>query len=66
MPLYHLSSQAYQTVGTIAMEGTMLLVEKFSARRFWDDVRTYRLNVFNCVPPILIVLLKLDPGPARA
>ena len=63
MPLYHLNSQAYLTMTTLALHGTMILVEKFSASRFWDDVRKYRVNTFSGIPAVLLILLKLPPGP---
>src|SRR5262245_24160619 len=44
LPLFHVNAQAYQTMGTIANRGTLVLVERFSASRFWDDVRTHRVN----------------------
>ncbi|HWT91685.1 MAG TPA: AMP-binding protein [Solirubrobacteraceae bacterium] len=63
MPLYHLNSQAYLTMATLALHGAMVLVPKFSASRFWDDIRKFRVNTFSGIPAVLLILLKLPPGP---
>ena len=60
LPLFHVNAQAYSTMGTIGNEGTMILVERFSASRFWDDVRLYRANVVNYIGAMIAILSKLD------
>jgi crotonobetaine/carnitine-CoA ligase len=65
LPLFHVNAQAYQTMGTIANEGTLILVERFSASRFWDDIRTYRANVVNYIGAMIAILMQLEPSPAE-
>ncbi len=63
LPLFHVNAQAYSTMGTIGVRGSLILVERFSAGRFWDDVRSYRANAFNFVGAVIAVLLKAEPSP---
>jgi crotonobetaine/carnitine-CoA ligase len=63
LPLLHVNAQAYSTMGTIGMRGSLFLVERFSATRFWDDVRSHRANAFNFIGAVIAILLKAEPGP---
>ncbi len=62
LPLLHVNAQAYSTMGAIGMRGGLVLVERFSASRFWDDIRTYRANAFNFIGAVIAILLKAEPG----
>jgi carnitine-CoA ligase len=63
LPLLHVNAQAYSTMGAIGLGGGLVLVERFSAGRFWDDIRTYRANAFNFIGAVIAILLKAEPGP---
>jgi carnitine-CoA ligase len=60
LPLFHINSQAYTVMGAIAARATIVLVERFSASRFWSDMAEYNVNVFNYIGSMLAVLLKQD------
>jgi crotonobetaine/carnitine-CoA ligase len=62
LPLLHVNAQAYSTMGAIGLGGALVLVERFSASRFWDDVRTHRANAFNFIGAVIAILLKAEPG----
>jgi crotonobetaine/carnitine-CoA ligase len=63
LPLSHVNAQAYSTMGSIGNAGSLILVERFSASRFWDDIRSYNANAFNFVGAVIAMLLKAEPGP---
>ncbi|HEX8918486.1 MAG TPA: AMP-binding protein [Chloroflexota bacterium] len=63
LPLFHINSQAYTTMGAIAARATIVLVQRFSASRFWADMSQYGVNVFNFVGSMLAILLKRDESP---
>ncbi len=65
LPLFHVNAQAYSTMGAIGNEGTLILVERFSASRFWDDVRTHRANVVNYIGAMIAILTKLERSDAE-
>jgi carnitine-CoA ligase len=63
LPLFHINSQAYSVMGAIAARATIVLVERFSASRFWEDMARYEINVFNYIGSMLAVLLKREVTP---
>jgi crotonobetaine/carnitine-CoA ligase len=64
LPLFHINSQSYSMMGSIGAEGAIVLAPRFSARRFWDDICSYRVNVFNFIGAMTVILSKSEPSPA--
>lgn len=63
LPLFHINSQAYSTMGAIGAEGAMVLAPRFSASRFWPDVRKHGVTVFNFIGAMTVILSKSEPSP---
>jgi len=63
MPLYHFNVQCLTTVTTLVAETQMVLAERFSASRFWDDVRHYGATQFNYLGGVIPILAKQPPNP---
>lgn len=63
LPLFHINSQAYSTMGAIGAEGALVLAPRFSARRFWPDIREHGVTVFNFIGAMTVILSKSDPTP---
>ena len=63
LPLFHINSQAYSTMGAIGAEGAMVLAPRFSASRFWPDVRKHKVTVFNFIGAMTVILSKSEPSP---
>ena len=63
LPLFHVNSQAYSTMGVIAARATMVLAPRFSASRFWDDIARHRVTMFNFMGAMLVILSKGEPPP---
>ncbi len=57
-PLCH--GNALLTTVTMAMGAgaTVALERKFSASRFWDDIRKYKVTIFNTIGSIIPILIK--------
>lgn len=64
LPLFHINSQAYSTMGAIGAEGALVLAPRFSASRFWPEVRRHKVNVFNYIGAMAVILSKSEPSPA--
>jgi crotonobetaine/carnitine-CoA ligase len=64
LPLFHINSQSYSMMGSIGAEGAIVLAPRFSASRFWDHIRRYRVNVFNFIGAMTVILSKSEPSPA--
>ena len=58
LPFYHANIQYYSTMGALAAGATMLVVDRFSASRFWDQVREAKATVVNFIGMMMPVLAK--------
>jgi crotonobetaine/carnitine-CoA ligase len=63
LPLFHINSQAYSTMAAIAARGALVLSRRFSATRFWPEVRRSRVTVFNFIGAMAMILSKKPPEP---
>jgi crotonobetaine/carnitine-CoA ligase len=63
LPLFHINAQAYSTMGAIASGATLVLLERFSASRFWADARRYGATQANVIGSMLALLAKAPPAP---
>lgn len=64
LPLFHINSQSYSMMGAIGADGAIVLAPRFSARRFWDDIRRYNVSVFNFIGAMTVILSKSEPSAA--
>jgi crotonobetaine/carnitine-CoA ligase len=58
LPLFHVNAEAYSTMGSLACGGGLALVPRFSASRFWDDVRRYGATEVNVVGAMIHILMR--------
>ncbi len=66
LPYFHANAQYYSTMGTLASGATLVVQDRFSASRFWDQVRDARATVVNFIGMMMPVLSKNDPQPDDA
>ncbi|PWC52542.1 AMP-binding protein [Azospirillum sp. TSO22-1] len=64
LPLFHGNAQVLSTMPALLSGARMVLAEKFSAGRFWDDIRRHGCTEFNYIGTILSMLMKAEPSPA--
>ncbi|CBQ72973.1 probable FAT1-Long-chain fatty acid transporter [Sporisorium reilianum SRZ2] len=63
MPLYH-SSALFLCIGACTCSGsTVIIGRKFSARKYWDEVRKYDATVVQYIGEIARYLLAVPPSP---
>jgi crotonobetaine/carnitine-CoA ligase len=60
LPLFHMNSLFYQVWGTIAAEASMILIQKFSASRFWEYAVKYGATEFNFIGAVGKILSVRD------
>jgi carnitine-CoA ligase len=58
LPYFHANTQYYSTMGALAARATLVVVERFSASRFWQQVRDANATVVNFIGMMLTVLAK--------
>ncbi|MCE2463777.1 MAG: ATP-dependent acyl-CoA ligase [Dehalococcoidia bacterium] len=62
LPYFHANAQYYSTMGSLAAGASLILEDRFSASRFWDQVRESRATVVNFIGMMMPVLLKQPPA----
>jgi crotonobetaine/carnitine-CoA ligase len=58
MPLYHMNGQCLTVISALIAEGQVVLSDKFSASRFWEDIRKYKATQFNSLGAVIPILEK--------
>ncbi len=57
LPLYHINGLCVTLIGPLVSGGSVVMPNKFSASRFWDQVRHYECTWFSVVPTQISYLL---------
>jgi carnitine-CoA ligase len=65
-PLYHENAQGLVTLCTLIAEAQMVLLERFSASVFWDQVREFKATQFNSLGAVIPILMKQPEKPDDA
>ncbi len=58
LPFYHANIQYYSTMGALAAGAALVVVDRFSASRFWGQVREAGATVVNFIGMMMPVLAK--------
>ncbi len=66
LPFYHANIQYYSTMGALASGATLVIVDRFSASRFWRQVREAKATVVNFIGMMMPVLAKNPEQPDDA
>jgi crotonobetaine/carnitine-CoA ligase len=65
-PLFHADATALTTVPALLLGATAAISRRFSASRFWDEVRHHGATVFDFMGATLAILHKAEPRPDDA
>ncbi|MCD8213816.1 MAG: AMP-binding protein, partial [Campylobacter sp.] len=57
MPLWHIDAQCTAMMPTFSRGATLVLIEKFSARKFWDQILFYKATVTECIPKMICTMM---------
>jgi crotonobetaine/carnitine-CoA ligase len=58
LPFFHANAQGYSTMGALTSGASLIVVERFSASKFWDQIRRYKATIFNYMGAMLTILSK--------
>jgi acyl-CoA synthetase (AMP-forming)/AMP-acid ligase II len=59
LPLFHVNALCHTCIGMLSVGGSIVLTEKFSASRFWGEVREHSIttsSIMRTIPQILLSL----------
>lgn len=62
LPLFHAAALWDGLYSTLLVGAQLAVVERFSASRFWDDIRRFDAQVVLGVPSMIPILLKQEPN----
>jgi acyl-CoA synthetase (AMP-forming)/AMP-acid ligase II len=63
LPLFHVNALCHMCIAMLSAGGTIVLTERFSASRFWDEVREYGITTSSLMRTIPQILLSLPEKP---
>lgn len=66
LPLFHGNAIAISVLGAMFLDAKIAVSERFSASKFWDEVREFEAVEFNHVGAIIPILMKQLPRPDDA
>ncbi len=66
LPYFHINGLCVTLMGPLVSGGSVIVVEKFSARRFWDQCEHFEATWFSVVPTIISHLLHGEAMPSKA
>jgi crotonobetaine/carnitine-CoA ligase len=50
-------------MGSLAAGASLILVNRFSASRFWEQIRRYQATIFNFIGAMIVILMKQPKSP---
>ena len=57
MPAWHIDFQCTAALPAFSSGATLVLLEKYSARKFWNQVCCYNATITECIPKIMCTLM---------
>ncbi len=58
LPLFHMNAEVYSFLGSLTIGASLVLVERFSVSRFWEETRRHEATQFNAIGAMLEMLMK--------
>jgi len=66
LPIYHINGLCVTVMGALVSGGSLAIVPRFSASKFWDQAERSQATWFSVVPTIISHLLHNDTNPTPA
>jgi len=66
LPCFHVNAQSISILSTLTACATVVLLELYSASKFWEQVRRHRANMLSLVPALMRTIAAQPPQPTDA
>ncbi len=66
LPCFHVNAQSISILSTLTVGATLILLELYSATKFWEQVRSHRANAVSLVPALMRTIAAQPPRPTDA
>jgi crotonobetaine/carnitine-CoA ligase len=63
LPCFHVNAQSISILSTLTAGATLILLELYSATRFWEQVRRHGANMISLVPALMRTINAQPPRP---
>lgn len=63
LPAFHVNAQCLTILSALTVGGTCILIEAYSASRFWEQIRRHRATQTSLVAALLRTILAQPPAP---
>lgn len=63
LPLFHVNAQSISVLSTLTVGATLIVLEMYSATKFWEQVRRHRANMTSLVPALMRTIHAQAPRP---
>ncbi len=63
LPCFHVNAQSISILSTLTAGATLILIELYSATKFWEQVRRHRANMLSIVPALMRTIAAQPPRP---
>ena len=57
MPLWHIDAQCTVMMPTFSRGATFVLLERYSAHKFWDQIISHKATVTECIPKMICTMM---------
>ena len=66
LPCFHVNAQSISILSALTVGATLVLLELYSASKFWEQVRSHRANAVSLVPALMRTIAAQPPRPTDA
>lgn len=63
LPLFHINAQIYSSLGMMCLGGRLILTNKFSPSKFWQEIKEYGATSFNLLGAMINILYSMPSSP---
>lgn len=63
LPLFHVNAQSISAMSSLTVGATFIMLEAYSATKFWEQVRRHRATSTSIVPALLRTIAAHPPAP---